>query len=75
MTDTIAMSQHLDISEWPTDRSARRVIFHDAGPDDLGRRRFTLLWWQRPYGDIRQTVVDGMVPRAQCFFSAAIPTV
>jgi hypothetical protein len=69
----ITMTKRLDISEWPTDRGARRVIFHDTGPDDLGRRHFTLLWWQKPYGDNRQTVIDGLVPRGQSFFSADIP--
>ncbi len=67
------MTKILDISEWPSDRLARRVIFHDAAPDVLGRRHFTLLWWQIPHGDIRQTVIDGMAPRGQRFFSADIP--
>jgi hypothetical protein len=50
----------LDISEWPTDKSARRVILDDAGPDELGRRHFTLLWWH------------GEQPRGQCFFSTEV---
>jgi len=48
---------NLPISEWPKDKAVKRVIFDDNGPDDLGRRHFTLLWWQ---GDQRRGLLISM---------------
>lgn len=45
--------------------------FHDAGPDDQGRRHFSLTWYETgdPWPGQRDSGYPGLRFRAQCFFA------